>query len=99
MFDRPALSSMSMKALALTVLLVLACTAHAEKAVIIGHGATSCGEWLRVEKSREVTDMANMIGMSQWMSGYLRLSEDRSSSPRLDGRVWRGGGRPDHPLQ
>ena len=50
---------------------VVACSVHAEKAVIIGHGSTSCGDWLKVTSSKETIDMANHIGMSQWFMGFL----------------------------
>lgn len=73
-----------MKKLFVTILLALvASSSLAEKAVVTGHGASSCGRWLKIAKSDEIVDISIRISMVSWIQGYLSgLNSARSFSKK-----------------
>lgn len=96
------------KLIATGLVAFLTCTAQAEKAVIIGHGNTPCGDWLAKKASKDQIDMANYVGMSQWLLGYLsginsaRMDRNRDAYDlpnynSIDAYVTKACN--DHPLQ
>lgn len=71
-----------MKKLFVTILLILITSSSlATKAVVVGHGASSCGRWLKIAKGEEIVDISLRVSMVSWIQGYLSgLNSARSFS-------------------